>query len=342
MSGYTFELARSSDLAKIGELGQARVKSLVISLDRAGSFEFDFDLAHEFAPYILEVETCVLVKRYGEIEWSGPVWTVAEATPDSMHVGCVGWLQTLEKRVTKPAWGTPLSYTATDAGVIALDLLTKSNADGGDINYVFPGTSVTSQSRTRVYQPYSKVLDEIIALSDLESGYDLVVDPATRRLNIYSQYGGSQEEAYFEYGANADNVSRTCDASKMANRIIVYSAVGAAQADDTDSQSRYGVFEEAIALSDVRDTTILGAYANAELAYRSVPLRFHNFSPRSGSNVPVLFEDFNVGDTCYVTAHRGRIQIAKQAVRIFSATVTWPDDGSDDEQIASIQTTVAG
>jgi len=337
-----FELARSSDLSKMGKLGQARAKTLSVSHDRAGSFEFDFPLAHDFSSSILEIETCVLVKKAERIVWSGPVWTVVESTPDSMHVGCVGWLQTLEKRVTKPAWGTPLSYTAQDAGVIALDLLTKSNADTSYVDYVLPGTSETSQSRTKVYQPYSSVLNEIIALSDLESGYDFLVDPATRRLNIYARLGTTQPEAYFEYGGNATSVSRTCDSARLSNRIIAYSSIGAVQVDDVDSQSRYGVFEEAISLSDVRDTSILLAYANAELAVRSTPLRFHSFSPRQGPSVPRLFEDFDVGDTCYVTARRGRLQVLKQAVRIFGATVTWPDEGSDQEQITSIQTTVSG
>lgn len=339
MSDYVFELAQSSTLSKIAQLTKARNKSLTLSLNRAGSFQMSLPLVDDISELISEVSTCVLIRFRGEIVWSGPVWTIEETTPDSLSVGCVGWLQTLEKRVSKYSWGHPLTYTATDAGAIALDLLTRSNADNFDgPNYVTPGTAETTQSRTKQYQPFSKILDEIIALSDLEAGYDLAVDPTTLKLNIYSVFPTTTPITFFQYGGNARQVSRSSDSSRIANRIIVYSSVGWDQADDPVSQAAVGVFEEAISLSDVKDTSILTAFAYAELAVRTNPLRFTTFEPRSGPGAPRIFQDFEVGGYGYVAVNRGRLVVDKQLTRIFSATVSWPDDGSGSEQVSSIQT----
>lgn len=342
MSDYVFELVSSSDLTKIGELTRARGRSLSLTLNRAGSLDFTLPLADPFSPNISEIDTCVVIRRLNQVVWSGPVWTVSESTPDTLSVGCVGWAQTLEKRVSKYTWGNPLPYVSTDAGAIALDLLTRSNADNiTGPNYVIPGTAQTTQSRTQSYQPFSNILNEIQALSDLESGYDFLVDPGTRRLNIYESIGEPESEAYFEYGSSAFSVSRQCDASRVANRIIVYSSIGYVTADDVTSQSQYGVMEEAISLSGVTDTTILTAFANAELAVRGLPLRFHSFVPSPSPSTPRIFRDFDVGDTVYISSRRGRLSITKQAVRLFGVTVAWPDDSSE-ERLVQVQTQATG
>jgi hypothetical protein len=347
MSDYVFELASSATMAKLGELTRAKNRSLTLSLNRAGAFQMTLPLhedldgnAISMSELIEEGSTCVIIRRNQSIVWSGPVWTVQETTPDSLSVGCVGWLQVLEKRCSKFAWGNPLSYPAQDAGAIALDLLTRSNADNiTGPNYVTPGTAETTQSRTIKYQPFSNILNEIIALSDLEAGYDMEVDPTTRKLNFYSTISTGTPVTFFQYGGNARQVSRTSDMSKVSNRIIVYSSVGWIQVDDPISQAQFGVLEEAISLSDVKDTTILQAYANAELAVRSNPLRFSSFEPRSGPSAPRIFQDFAVGSYGFVAVDRGRLKVDKQLVRIFSASVSWPDDGTGTEQVTSIQTT---
>lgn len=338
MSDYIFELAQSSTLTKIGELTKAKGRSLTLSLNRAGAFQMTLPLADAFSSYISEVSTCVLIRRKGTIVWSGPVWTVEETTPDSLSIGCVGWLQTLEKRITKYPWGNPLTYTSTDSG-ITLDLLARSNADNiTGPNYISPGLGLSTQIRTRSYPPFTKILDEIIALSDLEAGYDVEVDPTTRRMNLYTTLPVSTSTTFFQYGGNARQVSRSSDSSRITNRIIVYGPTGWVQADDAVSQAAIGVMEEAVSLSDVRDTTILQAFANAELVVRSNPLRFSSFEPRSGPSAPRIFQDFSVGGFGYVAVDRGRLQISKQLFRIFGTTVTWPDDGSGTERVSSIQT----
>lgn len=351
MTPFIFELAVSSTLARLGALDQARDRKLTVTLNKAGAFDMRLPLTNKMALLVNEVSTCVIIKmkiggNYVPV-WSGPVWTVEETTPNTLQVGCVGWFQTLEKKISKPSWATPsgaLTYTATDAGAIAHDLLAKVIADtGGTPVYLSVGSRVATQNRTRTYQPYINVLDEIFALSQIESGYDMLVDPATRALNIYAKLQTTPKNLFFEFNNNVVRVSRSSDSSKICNRMIAYSPAGAAQADDPVSQAAYGVMEEAVSLSDVNDIAILQAYANGEVAVRSTPFRQHSFDPRESSAAhpgdPVIFRDFNIGDIGYLKAKKGRLNIPKQAVRLFGATVDFQPNGAT--KLSNIQTTVA-
>ena len=350
LADWVFELARSSDLSKIGRLTQAKGKSLTLTQDRAGAFSFTFPLTHNLSGDISVVDTCVLCKKLGQTIWSGPVWTMEKNMPGELSVGCVGWLQTLEKRVTKPSWvpGGVLAYANTDAGLIAHDVLERSNedADGMPI-YVTPGGLETTQLRSEKYQPFSNVLSIVTGLSaqEIEAGYYLQVHPVWRTLDIYAQIGVVRPHAIFTYGSSAQSIAQSFDASRLCNRFIAYSSIGWAQADNLISQAAYGVFEEAESLSDVRDIGILQAYANGEIAVRSDPLGFLSFgaapSTLDGPNVPRIFEDFLIGDTVKIAGRRGTFDVPRQATRIYSATLSWPDKGGR-EILTSVQTIASG
>jgi hypothetical protein len=341
---WKFELVRSSDMSRLFELSQARSRVLQLALNKAGSFSFVLPLEDKNSIRVQEVSTAVVIYRNGLPVWSGPVWTVQETTPNSIQVGCVGWLQTLEKRISKIEWGNPLYYTKVDAGLIAQDLLARSNTSaGGNPSYVFPGNSEISQVRTRTYAPYVNILTEINALTTIESGFDILVHPATRAMNIYSKLSKVQPQLLFDYGRNVASITRNSDAARMCNRMIAYSSGGSAQVDDAESQRVYGVFEEAASLADVVDMSILQAYAAAEVAIRSRPLRIATFVPRPFStqrpNDPRIFEDFNIGDVGYLNVDKGRLKLQKQAVRVFGAAVAFNDNGT--ESITSVQTTAS-
>ena len=342
---FTFELARSNDLVRIGELTRAKNRSLTLALNRSGSLSFTMPLENNsLASYLEELTTCVIVRLGQTIVWSGPVWTIEESTPNSISVGCVGWFQTLEKRIINPEWTVPtLNYTNVDAGAIALNLLSRSNAEPfGQINYVLPGSYETTQQRTRNYSAYSTIASEIQALSTLESGFDFYVDPETREMNIYTSIQNDMVHINFEYGTNLISASRRSDSSRLVNRLFVYGSSGTTVqiAIDTNSINQYGLFEESVSLSDVTDNTILAAFGQAELAIRSQPLRLISFEPRKfllGPRDPMLFQDFQIGDKVYATIKKGRFQVSRQAVRVFGATLVWDDNGS--VQLTAVQTT---
>jgi hypothetical protein len=339
---FKFELARSSDFFRYGELTKAKNRSLTMALNKAGSFSFTMPLEdNSISSDLEEVNTCVLIYFQDELVWSGPVWTIEEQTPNTINVGCVGWFQELEKRIINPTWCHPtLSYVNVDASAIVFDLLFRTNQENG--GNVTSGSAVPTQLRTRSYSPYSTIASEIQALSNIEAGFDFYIDPSTRLLNIYDRLGEDRIHVNFEYGTNVNSASRRSDSARIVNRIFVYGSGGttAQVSEDHESIARYGLFEESISLSDVTDNTILAAFGQAELAVRAWPQRFISFEPRRyllSPRDPLLFQDFNIGDTVYATIKKNRFDVSRQAVRVFGATLNWDDAGN--VHLTSVQTT---
>jgi hypothetical protein len=341
---FTFELARSNDLFRYGELTKARNRSLTLALNRAGAFSFRMPLENNsLADSLQELTTCVVIRYNNEIVWSGPVWTIEETTPNSINVGCVGWFQTLEKRIINPEWCVPtLSYIDVDAGAIVADLIDRTNSEPyGQVNYLTMGSIETTQQRTRNYSPYGTIANEIQQLSTIESGFDFDVDPETRELSIFSILQEDKVHVNFEYGTNIVSASRRSDSARLVNRIFVSGGAGTTTQVSYDSASitTYGLHEEYISLSDVTNNTILAAFGQAELAVRANPLRLISFDPRKfllSPRDPMIFQDFSIGDIVYATINKGRFNVSKQAVRVFGATVNWDDNGS--VQLTAVQT----
>jgi hypothetical protein len=94
-------------------------------------------------------------------------------------------------------------------------------------------------------------------------------------------------------------------------------------------------------LSDVVDSTILAAFANAEVAVRANPLRIYTFTPLKASlvaaEIPRIFEDFVVGDVVKLTVNKGRLVVDRQNIRVFSTTLVFDSNGN--EQLTTIQST---
>jgi len=357
MSHYIFELAESKTGDYIGELTKAKGRKLTTALNAAGSLEFTLPLKDDLSMLVQEASTCVRVKRRldsgeHEREWEGPVWKIDEETPNGLTIGCVGWLQALEKRCTKPVGDNPwgwdtLQYVDWDAGAIALDLLRQTNEDFSysDGNFVVPGDYEPSQQRTETYQPWVSVLGAIKDLSELEAGFDFCVDPTTHELMIYEKIRRILPGVVFEYDGNVVKARRSSDVERLCNRCIAYSSIGYAVAEDLDSQRELGLFEDPISLTGVTDVAILQAYADAEVAVRSRPLRLGDFDPRRSSSAypddPQPLRDFRPGDVVFEHVHCGRMQIDMQAHRIFSMTTSW-DDNSGATQVSNLQTTASG
>lgn len=253
-------------------------------------------------------------------------------------------------------------YANQDAGAIAIALLNKANTDGA--TKITPGSVQPTQPRTITYQQFSNIGKEIKSLSDIESGYDYVVDPITRALNIYNRtnatnfpstpggtfasgpswiYSADRTSTLrFDYGVGKDNLSsivKRLDGSTVVNRLNVKGKYALGQASDATSQSTYGVFEDVISLPDVVDasTSVLPFYANAEIAFRKNPKVTYDISVKPGDNSPKLFVDFNIGDrgTINTGANVFSGVQTNQAIRIFGVQLSVDAEGN--ERISGLQ-----
>lgn len=83
-------------------------------------------------------------------------------------------------------------------------------------------------------------------------------------------------------------------------------------------------------------------YAAAEVAVRANPRSIITMVPKARgieepTTVPRAFIDFDIGDTVYLTASHGRINLRMQKIRVFGFTLSIDDNGN--EKIDSILTT---
>jgi hypothetical protein len=327
-------LANTKTLESLAQLDQARDVSLTLTLNSPGNASFSMPIIDEKALLISPIETCVMFYRDDQLIWSGPIWTTDESLPEArINVTAVGWFELLNHRLLS----ADVSYTNIDAGTIASNLL--ADANGQYQTLITIGTIESSQPRTRAYKKYQNIGQEIKALSEVESGFDYLVTPDTRTLNIYAERK-TITDVVFEYQSNLSSLERTFDGSTVTNRIWALGNGLTGTATDFASLNEYGLFEESTSLSEISDSQIIGAFCNAEIAIKKTPREIINLLPfpwTEGNNVPRIFDDYQIGDVVYVTASYGTVQIERKACRIFGASISISAEGN--ERISQIQTT---
>ncbi len=128
---------------------------------------------------------------------SGPIWGINGSLDQGMvTINGVGWLETLQKKIlyntadyTNGGYGIP-------ADEIAFGLLNRINSQyigrADDLPdaplLVKPGNVFGGplENRNRYYVLGQALGPALQDMSDIEAGYDYVVDPDTRELNLYN------------------------------------------------------------------------------------------------------------------------------------------------------------
>lgn len=352
---WKFILADStvSPLKRIGELMAAKSRQLTLALDKSGSLTFQMSMGHQMAEQIQPITTSIIAYKYNQPMWSGPVWTIDEdVTNDNMTVNAVGWFELLNHRILHDQ----KSYITAVGGSIALDLLTITNTAAAPWFITSDATQVhDTQTRSRDYDRWQNVGAAITELSEIENGFDFVIDPITRVMSFYSSpsLGGpnpptpvwhDQKDAVFSFGWGPDNISdftRQTDASQIMNTIFVSGKNGTyGPGTDTASIAAYGAFEEQVSLSDIADVNVLTAYGAEEVTFRKTPRVIYSITPfprhSAPLRVPDPLVDYGLGDQVYLTAVRPpRVLIQNQAVRVFGLDINIDDEGN--EKLGALQ-----
>jgi hypothetical protein len=303
-----------------------------------------------------------------DCHWSGYVLPIDETVDQNrMTVSCVGWQQRLAKRFVR----RDKIYAAADDGAIVQDLLAEVNLTttpapdsypvpvpagstpntptwlswggvqpnegaGGATAYV--DLTTIGAGRNKTVQKYTYVGSAIDELMGIEYGGDLVVDPLTRSVTWHRKYRRIRDDVVigFQWGPqNARAFSRNLEADSQVNYLVASGAPGTTPqyAHDATQQSQIGLIEESVVLSDVKDNSVLLAYAGGEILIRNNGLITYTIQPfplpyDRPSNVPEAFLDYRVGDQIRITAvHPPRVGIRNQAVRLFGMTIDINDDG---------------
>ena len=336
----------------IGELMAAKSRHLVLALDKPGSASFDMTMRHILADKIQPITTCIIAYKYNQPMWSGPVWTIDEQIDTgSMTVNAVGWFELLNHRILHDQ----KSYINTVGGSIALDLLNTTNAVT-PTRIISDATQVhDTQQRSRDYARWQNIGAAITELSEIENGFDWIIDPITRTLSFYpspslsvtnpvSPVWHDRTTVVFGYGwgpNNIANLQRQIDSSQLMNTIYVSGKNGTyGPGTDPASIAAYGAFEEQVSLSDIADVNVLTAYGAEEITFRSTPRIIYSVTPfpraSAVNRVPDPLIDYGLGDQVYLTAeYLPRIQIQNQAMRVFGMDITIDDEGN--EKLGALQ-----
>jgi len=345
----TWSLCDSATMSSIDIFRHGRGRTITEDLNRPGSASLRIPLDDPLGTQVEPIRTCIKVARGSNIVWSGPVWTIVDQTDENMGwttIGAVGWQEILHHRVLNPP-DQKIQLTDTSDGMINA-LLAAANAKGPTLTGAASSTFITIGSLgsnnvqlTRTFDFFTNIGDAIFQLTQLENGVDVWVDPGTRKLNVTALRGTVKDGAALRLKGARSNVTsaiRNVDASRLANRFWVVGASSATgYADDSGSQGTYGLFEDQQSLSDVSDSTILGAYANAELVTKGRPIVTYELAPSSYVDgvVPMVYEDFTLGDFFTFSIEQGRIDVTSQIARCFGFTLADQDDGN--EKITSLK-----
>jgi hypothetical protein len=317
-----------------------------------------------------------VVAGVAQLRWSGPVWTIEEGLPDgNANVGAVGWYEELnvarllrDEKIygaTNPSTSAPWKDWEIVQDVLAtVNAQTDTTATVRPTKIEWGGYTDTGQvataplDRQKTFAKGTRAGQAIQELSDIEAGFDMETQldtlavPWTPKLYLWDKKGQDRPGVVFGYNTGARNlqsVSRNIDGSKTMNRMLAQGKFGSALAEDTVPTGgltpiqRYGMFEEWANLSEVVNDNILLAYAGAEVILRSHPLTTYSLVPFpvvEGGFVPRLFDDYDIGDTVYFSVKYGRLQLTKQAVRVFGASISIDEESN--ERIQSLQTSPSG
>ncbi len=342
---WEFILANSDTMETIGKLRAAHSRTLTVDLNKSGSASCWTPTGDELSRQVWPWSTCIKAQHTdsehnSEVFWSGPVNsrnTLLAAGRCSFTA--VGWFE----RLMHLNLLTEVSFTNTDAGAIAEALLAAARVLDPRLPITL-GTVELSRLRTITYAVDQNIGQAIIDLTQLEAGFDWYIHPVTRTFNVVARRGVERENArWFFIGdglsehSNLSECEEVVDGSTIVNDIRPRGQFASGLATDGVSQDDYGVFMEAPSLSDVVDTNILIAYANAEIVYRSQPRITYTMTPKPSSDakVPKLFRDFDLGDTTYLVARRDYVDTKGVGARVFGATLSISDAGV--ESLASLQ-----
>lgn len=336
---WQVSLARSSDMRQIGSLPYAFTLSPIFN--RPGSFQMTIKLDDAIAYRVAKHSTCVVCERNEEVFWSGSVVSaVKSASEMTMTISALGWLDELNHRFVRPEEEAGLKFVNVPGGQIAQQLMATVNAQKDTSGVVRPthlGFQLyrDTQSRTRSYQRGQSYWSALQELSDIEDGFDIHVNPATRAISTFPPtFYADRQGVVFGYGVepfNLDNVTESDDGSATTDRVNVVGSNGlVVVADDPAAiRAQDAMIENWISVSDVSSSTILGAYANAELVYGRYGHISYDLKPSQFGDSPRLGDDFDLGDKVYLSADAGALQLDKQAIRVFAATLEVDAQGNE-------------
>lgn len=330
----------TQELESVGYLRQAKDKALDLAINRGGSAGFNYPmLEKKWAPYLFSgPDYCIIAERDGETQWTGPLATNQGSTTTSKGgttaIKAVGWRELLTVRELREDvdYGPVNAATGlpwTDAEIV-FDLLARVIAyDPDHAPPIRQGNAYgTRYSRQKKWSAGTKIESCFRELEDIEAGIDIVIDPITRLLHVYS-WDSYVDRPEIQLGFNkppnnVEQFSWNIDFFSIRNRMEAKGAENIASGIqvDTASMDRYNIFEETVNLPGVKTNETLVYYAAGEVALKSFPVVHYTITPKTWEEgKPQFNKDFFLRDRIRWSVDFGPLQEIEQPVRVFGISL---------------------
>lgn len=232
-----------------------------------------------------------------------------------------------------------VTYTATDAGTIAWNLINTQN--GYIDSHLRQGARDPSVNRTMKFVPGDRISEKIQYLSQFTDGFSFTIDavdggPSTwAEIVVHYPIGLLKPKARFEFGngtvENCDDYLR--ESLPLVNRanVVGKSPLVMGIAESAASHALHGLWEGDRGQVLTDDPTILDGIAAGQI--QTGPR--YSITMVAGPEAPQLFTDFDVGNTVPVVIRRtGRTITGNKRVK--EATVLL-DPNSGVESLESLE-----
>lgn len=238
----------------------------------------------------------------------------------SRQVACRGYFSLFEKRYT----GSLVTYTATDAGEIAWDLIntTQSDGDYGDFGITL-GVIEPSKDRDRTYR-YRVIQEAIDKLTsdEVQYGFEMEINDS-KVFNVYYPQKGETKDFFFDSQYNIDTwqVTRT-GMLGMANRVIMFGEgdgddMATVTVDAEDSyKEQYFLLEEGYSDKDNGDTDLLTDKGNKQLELCKYPRVIINITHNA---LFPSYQSYDVGDSVRIVISEEQID---QVMRVTKRNIS--------------------
>lgn len=235
-----------------------------------------------------------------------------------------------------------------DAGVVAQSLIADQNARGPEYTTRLEAGALDPSPPRQIAVPrFKKVQEAIDELAQMEDSFFFRVDPVDDTPGVqgefvvlYPEAGDDHADVRFEYGdGTLANLATYKRSRKVPVSLGVAVRQGGSVSESTlertvgvpvgefDHQELFITVPDAVADDVVRERA-------AELVFVNPPT-LYEVTPSVGVG-PVLFDDFQLGDTVRVTVKHGRIDDVLVPARVNEATVAW--DGASERLTVALET----
>lgn len=263
-----------------------------------------------------------VVERNGRVVWRGPILGAKETANEVRFRGEGLLAHPRRMHIT-----SDIAFAGVDQFTIARSLIDHHQAKtGGDFGIDTTGGTTSGVHRDRTYYGFTRknVYEALTELAAVRDGFDIAIDPATRRLELHYPRQGRRRTDIVIDARTIRHFDRTIDATVQASQVL---GIGAGEGDDMVAADRqdmaardeYGLTQAIYSNKDVSNPATLVAHVERELETLRDPVEV--ISLTVGADEPPAFS-YGVGDDVTVK-HESAYRAVAGVFRIVGRDITW-------------------